>query len=144
MATVTQPNVSLSLTLDGVEVQCQVITAEISLPGLSSGDSVEVACPEGMVKEPGTPEDGALTGEVYADSQDSGITWALGQAYMTDATVQYVATWWEDLGETIAMRFSGDARVSSFVLPWEKPAYGKHSIDLALITATIDRPAPVA
>jgi hypothetical protein len=110
---------------------------------VGTGTTVETACPDGRVVEPGAAEPGALTGNVYADSTDTGITWALAHLKQSGATFAYTATWWADQGATKAMEFSGEATVASFQLDFTKPGYGKHPVDLSLITATIARPAAV-
>lgn len=137
----TQPNVALTLTLDGTSVECQVIDATFTPPGVGASTVTETACPDGRVSEPGTIASGGLTGNVFADSQDGGVTWILLQAYDTNATIAYVVTWWADLGPTKAVQYTGDARVANFQLAWTKPAMGRHPIDLEIMTATVARPA---
>lgn len=137
----TQPNVSLVLDLDGATYECQVIDASFRPPGVGASTVIETACPDGRVAEPGAVSSGSLTGNAFADSLDTGLTWILAQAYETDATLTYVLTFWPELGATVAMQYSGDARVNSFQLDFSKPGTGKHPLDLEVVTATLARPA---
>lgn len=137
----TQQNASLTLTLDTTSVECQVIDLSFTPPGVGASTVTETACPDGRVAEPGTIASGGLTGTVFADSTDTGITWLLAQAYEDNRTLAYVVVYWADLGATIGMQYSGDARVNTFQLDWAKPGMGRHPIDLEVVTATLARPA---
>jgi hypothetical protein len=141
MAVTTQPNVSLVVSLDGTDYACQVIDASFKPPGVGAATITETACPDGIVAEPGAKAEGSLTGNVFADSSDAGITWALAQAYETDATLAYIVTFWPELGPTNGMQWTGEARVNSFQQDFAKPGIGKHPLDLAITTAVLARPA---
>jgi len=141
MPTVTQRQNSLTLTLDGTSHECQVINLEYTAPGYAAGETVEVACPDGVVVEPGDRTDGSITGEVYADSTDEGITWVLLQAQQQQATLAYVLTFYADAASTVAFTVTGECTVGSFVLPWSKPGYARHSLGLVVQTAEYARPA---
>jgi hypothetical protein len=137
----TQPNVSLVVSLDGVDYACQVIDASFKPPGVGATTVTETACPEGRVAEPGSVAAGSLTGTAFTDSLDAGITWVLAQAYETDAILDIVVTFWPELGPTKAMQYTGTARVNSYQLDFAKPGMGKHPIDLEVVTAVLARPA---
>lgn len=142
MPTVTIEQVSLSLLLDGVEYNCQVIDASLTHVGKSTGETVQVACPDGAVVEPGEHVDGSLTGTVYTDTTaGSGISEALMLAHAAGATMTYSVTMFSDQANTVAYIYSGDCQVSSFQIDWAKPGYSRHPLDLALVTGTISRPA---
>lgn len=120
--------------------ECQVIDCELTLPGVATGTATEVACPGGIVLEPGAAEAGSLTGNVFADTRDTGITWALAQLKKTGVEFPYSITYYADQANTIAVKFSGTAKVNSFRLPFSKPGYAKHPLDLSLATADMARP----
>lgn len=141
MPTNVTEEISLSLLLDGVEFNCQVIDLSATLPGETTGESVQVACPDGVVVEPGDTEDGSLSGTVYSDTTDTGITWALMQAKSTGATMTYVLTWFSDQDNTVAFTWSGNCQVATFNIDWAKPRYSRHPIDLTLQSVDIARPA---
>ena len=142
MPTNTTQNNALSLTLDGTEINCQVIDLTVTMPGDGTGETAEVACPDGTVTEPGQFEDGAIGGSVYADTPDSGVTWLLMQAKAAGATMDYVLTWFADQDGTVAFTWTGQAQVGTFSMDWTKPGLARHPIDLALIDKpTIARPA---
>ena len=141
MAVNTQQNVGLVVDFDGTEYQCQVIDASFKPPGVGTSTVTETACPDGRVAEPGAISPGTFTGNVFADSLDGGITWALAQAFETDATITYIVTFWPELGPTKAMQYTGEAKVNSFQLNHSKPGLGKHPLDLSITSATLARPA---
>ena len=141
MPTTTIEQIELSLVLDGTEYQCQIIDATLTLVGRSAGDTVEVACPDGAVNEPGEHTDGSLTGTVFTDTTATGISWALMQAQQAGATMSYVLTWFADQDNTIAFTYTGDCKVDEFSIDWAKPGYSKHPISLVLVTGTLGRPA---
>jgi hypothetical protein len=137
----TQPNVSLVVSLDGVDYACQVIDASFTPPGVGASTVTETACPSGVVAEPGSISAGSFTGNVFADSLDSGITWVLAQAFEAQSELDYIVTFWPELGPTKAMQYTGTAKVASFTLDFAKPGIGKHALELELSTATLARPA---
>ena len=136
----TQPNVGLVLDLDGATYECQVIDASFRPPGVGASTVTETACPDGRVAEPGAVASGSLTGNAFADSQDTGLTWILAQAYENDATLAYTLTFWPELGATKAMEWTGEARVNSYTLDFSKPGVGRHPIDLEIVSASLARP----
>ncbi len=140
MPTNTTENIALSLTLDGTEVNCQIIDLSLTLAGEATGASVEVACPDGVVVEPGSHEDGSLTGTVFGDSLSTGITWMLMQAKSSGSTLDYVLTWFSNEADTVAFTVSGQAQVGSFSIDWNKPGLSRHPIDLTLLSTNLARP----
>lgn len=134
MATQTVHNVHLKITIDAVDYSCQFITATLALPGYSEGTTVEVACPDGSVVEPGERVNGTLSGEAYTDSTDGGLFWALGQASMTNAQVAYEIVWFADQANTVAFQIDGTATVPQVEIGWEKPGLSKHPVELTLNT----------
>ena len=137
MPTVTQQNNTLTLTLDATEINCQVIDLSFSPVGRSAGTPVEVACgPGAVVTEPGSPANGSLTGNVFADSTATGVTRLLAEAQATNAVIAYALTFWSDIAGS-EMEWSGNARVNTLTVDWAKPGYGKHPIDLAVETSTL-------
>ncbi len=138
----TTTNTSLSLTIDGGdEMNCQIIDCSFVPPSNAVGDRVLTACADGEVINPGSPENGSLTGNVYADPLDGGITDTLLTAQENDADMAFVLTFWNDQANTVAMTFTGTARVNSMQLDFARPGYAQHPIDLAVITSTRTRPA---
>lgn len=148
MPTNTTANVALTVEItfnaQPLAFECQVIDAELTLPGVGAGSGTEVACPGGIVLEPGATEPGSLTGNVFADSRDTGITWALAQLKKTGVEFPYSIVYYADQDNTIAVKFSGTAKVNSFRLPFSKPGMAKHPLDLALASADMARPTAAA
>lgn len=139
-------NVALEVQIEfngqPLHFECQVSEAELTLPGSQPGESVETACPDGVVSEPGSTTNGGLTGNVYVDPTDTGITWALATLYQAGTEFPYRIVYYSDLAETHAIEFVGNAKVNTFTLPFSKPGNAQQPLDLALITASMGRPAP--
>ena len=133
--------VEITYNAQPLTFECQVIDAELKLPGSQPGESVEVACPDGRVSEQGTTTNGALTGTIYVDPTDTGITWALATLYQGGTEFAYSITYYSDLANTSSIKFSGNAKVNTFTLPFSKPGNAQQPLDLALITAVMARPA---
>lgn len=151
MAVKTQKNNVLTLKIDDgtgtgapnlVDVSCQVQDLEFSMPGEGDGQKVQVACKDGVVLEPGEPVDGSLTGTIFVDSTDTGVTYLLAKAWEAGREVAYELDYWPDLGATVGLKFTGLAKVGSFTLPFSKPGYAKQPLDLVIKTATIARTTP--
>ena len=138
----TTQNVSLILDLDGTTFECQVINAEFAMPGTGTGTTTETACPDGVVVEPGSLEDGSLTGEVFTDLLDTGLTWILASAKQADSVMNYTVVYHADQPATNNIQFSGLCKVATFALPFEKPGLSKHSLDLTISTCAISRYTP--
>lgn len=138
-----QQNNAISLTIDAVEYKCQVVDLAFTLPGYAAATLVETACADGQVSEPGARQTGSLTGNVYTDTRDTGITYALAQAVETGELLPYVLTLYGDDAATRAtqgMIFTGWCEVNQLTIDWSKPGMGKHAIDLAIASAVLTRP----
>ena len=136
-----QPNISLELTLDTTTVECQIIDASFKLPGTSAGTLVMTACPDGNVMDPGSPAVGSLTGNAYTDTADTGLWMVLADAYEENLPLDYVLTFFPELGPTKGVTFTGTAKVNALQLDFAKPGNNKHPIDLGIETAVRSRPA---
>lgn len=141
MPTSVTTNTSLSLTLNGTEVNCQLKNVSFSVPSVGSPSIMLTACPDGQVVEPGTFSPGSLSGEVVGDTTDGGITWLLNTALQAQAEVDYVLTFFDDQGATVAVEFTGTATVNTFDWPYSRPGVFSHSMDLSVLTAVVGRPA---
>lgn len=141
MAATAQKNNQLILKLGSTEVQCQVINLDFKRPGYSAGTTIETACPDGVIVEPGAKQDGSLTGEAFTDTADGGLWSLLDDAYEDDVELAYELTFFGDLGATLAVKFTGTAKVNSSGLAFSKPGMSRHPLDLAIITAVKSRPA---
>jgi len=141
MPTQQTTNTSLSLLLDGTEVNCQLKNVAFTVPAMSSPQIMLTACPDGQVTEPGSYSTGSLTGEVVGDTTDSGITWLLNTALQSQAEVAYTLTYFDDQANTIAVQFTGTATVNQFEWPFSRPGVFSHSMDLTVLTAVVARPA---
>jgi hypothetical protein len=143
MSVNTQNNHELKVTFGGKTFECQIIDLDFKRPGRARGSIVRTACPDGVVSEPGEITEGSLTGNAYTDTTDSGLWWLLDEAYESETQVDYVLTFFPDLGATKAVEFTGKAYVTESGLGFTNPAVSKHPIALTVVTATKSRPAVV-
>jgi hypothetical protein len=80
---------------------------------------------------------GSLKSDVFGDSLDAGISWALRTIQHTKAKVPYTITHFPELGATGAIEETGEARVNSFTYgAFARTGTWKHSIDVALLTTS--------
>lgn len=140
MAVNSHDNNSLSLTLDAAQFNCQVIDLKFKPPANGKPKLVRTACPDGVVAEPGEAQPGTLTGNVYADAADDGVTDVLLAAQETGAEIAYVLTLWNDIPAQ-ATRWTGTATVDEIELGFEKPGKAKHPVSMSIATAVRSRPA---
>lgn len=140
MAAHTQKDAVLSLTLAGTEYAAQVVNGSLTLPGPGSPTVTPVADGSGKVSEPGDPENGSISGEVFKDTTAAGITRALAAARISGAVLAYV--WTEGAGTAEEFSVSGDCTVGSAQSDFTPDKFGRHPIDLALTTAALAAPTP--
>lgn len=119
---------TLTLTLDSEDVACQIIDATFTFPARAEATLVPVACGD-TVSELGDPQNGALTGTVYKDLSANGITRILIEALTADAILAYS---WEETGLTV----TGNARVAGHDQTFTPDKYGRHPLQITIITAT--------
>lgn len=143
MPTNVTKNNQLTLTLDGSDFSCQVIDLSFEYPVWETGENVEVACGPGeSVNESGSRASGRISGEVFADTLDTGVTIALMDAIDADAEVPFVLDYYSDQANTVSVRFSGNVKVSGFELPFSKPGNARHSLDLEVLPNGFTRGRP--
>lgn len=131
--------VELTLELDDVSYNCQLIDPEHTVPAYAvSTTATETACPGGIVNEStGAWTPGGLKGNVFADPLVTGLTWILRTALHNQATLTYRIVHAPELGPTGAIEETGDAKVASFSYGrFAKPGMWKHPIDLQLLTTS--------
>lgn len=139
MPTSTQTDATLKITLtEGiaapVEFGCQIIGAEFTQPAAGEGEVVPTACGDTVV-EPGDVQPGSLTGEVYKDTSESGITRALAAAVQAGTVFDYTYT--ENEGTATELQFTGKATVRPFGVSFTPNKYGRHPLELSIATATL-------
>lgn len=130
MPTVQQTNSSVSLTIDGVEYNCQFTTVSWTPGGSGAPDVMLTACPDGVVASPGSYSPAVLSGTVAGDTSDTGVTTALLDAVEDDTPVEVVYTMFNDQGATIAWQWTFTAHVAPFELPFSRPGTFMHDLTL--------------
>jgi hypothetical protein len=142
MSVHTQVNDQLTITLGSTGFECQFITTTWRRPGSAAGATVQTACPDGVVSEPGEAVNGALTGEAFTDTTADGLWDMLDEAFAAGTEFDYVYTVFPGV-EGQEVTFTGRAKVNSYPeLTFSKPGLSRHQVDLAILTATKSRPAP--
>ena len=142
MPTQVTQNTSLSLTLDGTEVNCQLKNVDFTPPGYGAPTVMLTACPDGQV-------DGARLLQhrqprrrrLWATPRDEGLTWLLNTAAQSGAEVDYVLTFFDDQGNDGGRHVHRDRDGGAVRLAFARPGTFSHSISLTVLTATVSRPA---
>ena len=141
MATITQASATFTFTLDAVDHSCQIFNAEFTQPGPGEGESKAVGCGTRIPKS-GEWANGALTGTVFVDTSDTGLTFALSTLRATSASVPYELVFFPDLAGS-EVEYSGDAQISEFVLGWDpETTPAEQEIAVVLLTGSPARPIP--
>ena len=135
MTTITQLQTAASFILDGVEYNCQVTNMEYRPTSRATGETIEVACADGQVNVPGDHQDGSASFEVFGDTTDQGITWAMASAQANDSTMTYTFIFFSDQDNTVAMKYTGDCKVQNFSIGWEGKSYHQHSVELVVLSS---------
>lgn len=134
MPTSTQKDALLSLTLDGTEVNCQVIDASYQMAAPGEATPIPVACGD-TVSEPGDPSTGSISGTVFKDTSATGITRLLAEAAVSGAEMDYVYEEQDEGG--YAMSWSGKCTVPAFAIDFQPDRYGRHTLSLSVTTSVL-------
>jgi hypothetical protein len=134
VATHTQKDDTLILKLGTVDYAAQVIDAQFDPPGYSAPTTTKVASDLSVVSEPGDPETGTLSGNVFKDNTTAGFTRALAVARVAGTKVAYTYT---DNSSTDLITYTGDAYVQSVPQDFQPDKLGRHAFTLTIVTAAI-------
>ena len=133
----TQIDATLVLTLDdgggAVAYECQVIDAEFTPAAPGDSTPIPIACGD-TYGEPGDPQNGSITGEVFKDTSATGITRALAEAMTAGTSFDYVYT---ESDGTNTMSWSGKATVPQTGFPFAPSKTGRHPLNLTLTTSVL-------
>lgn len=124
----TQVDATLVLQIGGTDYACQVISGTLTWPAAAEATQVPVACGD-VVSEPGDMGNGSITGDVYKDTTAVGITRALITALEAQSELTYS---WQEAGMTT----TGRCRVAGHDQTFTPDKYGRHPLNLTVITAT--------
>lgn len=134
MPTHTQKDDTLILKLGTVDYAAQVIDAQFDPPGYSEPTTTPVASDLSKVSEPGEPENGSLSGNVFKDNTTAGFTRALVVARVAGTKLVYTYT---DNNATDAISYTGDCYVQSVPQDFQPDKLGRHAFTLTIITCAI-------
>ena len=134
MATHTQKDDTLILSLGGTDYAAQVIDASFDPPGYGAPTLTPVASDLSKVSEPGDPENGTLSGTVFKDLTTTGITRILTAARISGAKLAYIYT---DNSSTDAATYTGDAYVQSVPNDFQPDKLGRHGFTLTVATCVL-------
>ena len=134
MATHTQKDDTLILKLATVDYAAQVIDSSFDPPGYGAPTLTPVASDLSKVSEPGDPENGTLTGNVFKDMTTAGITRALATARISGAKLAYIYT---DNASPDAVTYTGDCYVASVPQDFQPDKLGRHAFTLTVVTAVL-------
>lgn len=134
MATHTQKDDTLILKLGTVDYAAQVIDAQFDPPGYGTPTTTPVASDLTKVSEPGDPENGTLSGNVFKDNTSTGFTRALVVARVAGTKLTYIYT---DNSATDSISYTGDCYVASVPQDFQPDKLGRHAFTLTIITAVV-------
>jgi hypothetical protein len=138
MTTSTTTDATLTITLDSgsgaVDYSAQVINASFTPASNGAGSLVQVATGD-KVTEPGEPQFGSLTGEVFKDAASAGFTRALLAAQAAGTVLDYVYT--ENAATVDELKYTGECTVPPFAVPFTPGKYGRHPLTLQITTSTL-------
>lgn len=130
----TQKDAALVLTIGSTSVECQVINASYTMAAPGESTVVPVACGD-TVTEPGEPQNGSISGEVFKDTSPTGITRVLAAAALTGEELAYVYT--EEDEDGYEMSWSGVCTVPAFGIDFTPDRMGRHTLQLNVSTSVL-------
>lgn len=136
----TQKDAMLVLTLDDgqgggpVDYACQVVNASYTMAAPGEATPIPVACGD-VVSEPGDPQTGSISGEVFKDTSATGITRALAEAATSGSEFDYVYTEQDEGG--YEMSWSGKCTVPQFGIDFAPDKFGRHPLNLSVTTSVL-------
>lgn len=133
-ATTTIPNGAMSVTINGADHSCQFTGGEITPPAPGEPTVTPISCgPTDAVSEPGDPQPGLFTAEVFGDPGPGGITTALYDAAVTGEDLAVEIVYWVD--DSTSWTWTCQATARPFKLPFQPRKLFKHQVELSLTTA---------
>ena len=135
MPNVATRDVSLTLSIGGTAVECQLLDPEIVRPSYGAGDTETVACGDEVAVPGDRLTNGSITGNVIADYSTTGVTKVLDENL--DAEVAVV---WEETvndGTTSHTRtWTGQALVGLITRTFTAGRQSRHDLNLELVSET--------
>lgn len=134
MPAVTQTDQVLKFSWNGTDYACQIINGSFTPPAPGEATPVPVACGD-TVSEPGDPQSGEITGEVFKDSTTAGFTRALIAAAMAGTEIDF--EWTENDGTAHELTFIGKAVPQPPTIDFQPAKLGRHQFTLTVTSAAL-------
>lgn len=127
-----KPDAVVTVTIDGVDISCQLIDGELAPDDSGDPTIIPVACGD-SVSQPGEVSPGALTGTIFEDFQASGFTRALWENRDNEVAFTLV----KNPGQTWEASFSGFCTLKAPTVAVQPTQLGRNSIDLPVRDVTL-------
>ena len=134
MAVNTHKDVTLSFTLGGTEVACQLQEPDIIRPWAGSGNTTTMACGDILAEDSETPESGSISGNVAADYSDAGVTKLLDEQLGNVVGFTWIET--VDGTPNRTRTLAGNAKVLPITRTWRHGRYAFHDLNLEFVEET--------
>ena len=135
MPAVPTRDVSLTLSVDSTQVECQLLDPQMVRPAYGAGDTVTVACGD----EVGVPGDrltnGSISGDVIADYSTTGVTKVLDENLDQEVDVVWAETV-TDGSNTYTRTWTGKALVGPITRTFTAGRQSRHDLNLELTSET--------
>lgn len=132
MPAFAKPDAVVTITVDSVDISCQLIDGELTPDDTGDPTLVPVACGE-TVSEPGDPSPGELTGTIFEDFQAAGFTRALWENRDTEAPFTLV----KNPGEPHEASFTGTVTLKAPTVAVQPTKLARNTISLPVSTVTL-------
>ena len=120
-----KPDAVVTVTVDGVDISCQLIDGELTPDDTGDPTIISVACGD-SVAEPGDTTPGTLTGTIFEDFQASGFTRALWEN--RDSEVAFTLV--KNPGQAWEASFTGTCTLKPPAVAVAPTQLGRNSISL--------------
>lgn len=131
-----KPDAIVTITVDNIDISCQLIDGELAPDDTGDPTIVPVACGDSQ-SEPGDPTPGTLSGTIFEDFQAAGFTRALWENRNTEVPFTMV----KNPGEAWEASFSGFCTLKAPTVAVQPTKLARNSISLPVRTVDL---APVA
>lgn len=122
----------VTVTIDGQDLSCQLIGAELTPDDTGDGTIVQVACGD-KYSEPGDPSPGRLSGDIFEDFRAAGFTRMLWENRDAQAAFTLV----KNPGTPDEASFTGQLIVKAPVVAVTPGKVARNRIELPVVTVAL-------
>ena len=135
MPVVATRDVSLTMTIDAVSVECQLLDPQLVRPSYGAGQTDTVACGDEVARPGDTLTNGRISGDVIADYSASGVSRVLDEKLDQVADVVWTETV-TDGTDTHTRTWTGKALIGPVTRTFTAGRQSRHDLTLELVSET--------